>query len=139
MLTGVGIAVALAGCSATETGPAGQSLYDRLGGKPAVTAVVVQFVANVANDTRINGRLAASDIPRLKGRLSDQMCMVTGGPCTYAGQPMNARHAGMAITNGEFDAWMGDLAAALEKSKIPAREKHELLSLFSRMKKDIVK
>ena len=42
-------------------------LYDRLGGKPAITAVVDDFVGRVAADNRINGKFANTDIPRLKG------------------------------------------------------------------------
>jgi len=45
------------GCVGTETRLAEQSLYDRLGGNTAISAVVDQFVANVAGDSRINGRL----------------------------------------------------------------------------------
>ena len=55
-----------------------KSLYDRLGGQPAVTAVVDDFVGNVAADNRINGFFARTDIARLKKNLSDQICQGTG-------------------------------------------------------------
>jgi len=58
-----------------------QSLYTRLGGKDAITAVVDDFVGNVANDARINRRFAKTDIPHLKASLVDQICAGTGGPC----------------------------------------------------------
>src|SRR5229473_1538854 len=65
-----------------------KSLYDRLGEKKAITAVVDQFVANVAADNRINFFFAvtASDPKRLsafKARLVDQICQATGGPRKY--------------------------------------------------------
>lgn len=64
-----------------------KSVFDRLGGKPAVRAVVDQFVANCAADVRINTffAAAAADHQRLnalKGVLDDQKChvsLVTGG------------------------------------------------------------
>ena len=90
------------GCAGTETVPAQQSLYDRLGGKPAISAVIDQFVANVGGDSRINGRFATTDIPRLKGNLVDQVCMATGGPCEYKGRDMKTTHAGMKISNADF-------------------------------------
>lgn len=114
------------------------SLYDRLGGKPAITAVVDQFVANVAADSRINARFATTDIPKLKGHLVDQICGATGGPCTYKGRDMKTTHAGMRITNDEFNALVQDLVAALDKFKVPLKEKNELLALLGPMKKDIV-
>ena len=47
------------------------SLYERLGGKDAIVAVVDDFVARCAGDTRINGKFARTDIPRLKTSLVD--------------------------------------------------------------------
>ena len=106
--------------------------------KAAISAVVDQFVANVAADTRINGRFATTDIPKLKGHLVDQICMATGGPCTYTGRDMKTTHAGMKISNADFAALVEDLVKALETFKMPAAEKGELLGLLAPMKKDIV-
>lgn len=138
VLAGVGLALMMTGCSGVETAPPGNSLYDRLGGKSAITAVVDQFVANVANDTRINGRFATTDIPKMKGHIVDQVCMATGGPCTYTGRAMKPLHAGMKITDADFSALVGDLVAALDKCKVPAQEKSELLGILGPLKKDIV-
>lgn len=129
-LSGAGQPVA--GATATK------SLYDRLGGKPAITAVVDQFVANVAADGRINSRFATTDIPKLKGHLVDQVCSATGGPCSYRGRDMKSMHLGMRISNGDFGALVQDLVAALDKFNVPAGEKGELLGLLGPMKKDIV-
>lgn len=133
-----GVVVVLFGCAGIETAPRGKPLYDRLGGKAGITTVVDQFVANVAADSRINGRFATTDIPKLKGHLVDQVCMATGGPCTYKGRDMKTTHAGMKITNGDFGALVEDLVAALDRLKVPAQEKGELLGLLGSMKKDIV-
>jgi hemoglobin len=51
---------------------------------------------------------------------------------------MKTTHAGMKITNGDFNALVEDLVAALDKFKVPAKEKEELLALLGPMKKDIV-
>ncbi len=80
--------VVLVGCVGTELMPAGKSLYDWLGGKSSISSVVDQFVANVAADTRINGRFAITEIRKLKGHLVDQVCMATG----KALQLQRARH-----------------------------------------------
>jgi hemoglobin len=115
-----------------------RSLYDRLGGKPAITAVVDDFVARVAADSRINGKFANANIPRLKTKLVDQICQASGGPCTYTGRDMKTTHAGMGITSTEFDALVGDLVATLNKFKVPPQEKNELLGALGPMKGDIV-
>jgi hemoglobin len=115
-----------------------KSLYDRLGGKPAITAVVDEFVARLAADNRVNKRFAKTDIPKLKAHLVDQICEASGGPCKYAGKTMRDSHKGMNITNEEFN-WTGEhLAASLDKFKVPATEKNELLKAIGGMQKDIV-
>lgn len=114
------------------------TLYERLGGKGAITAVVDEFVGNVAADKRINARFANTDIPRLKKNLVDQICAGSGGPCTYTGRSMLDAHRGMNIQDAEFGALVEDLVKALDKFKVPAQEKNELLGILGPMKKDIV-
>ena len=135
------LAITAIGCVVTQT-EAGQettkTLYDRLGGKAAITAVVDQFVTNVADDKRINARFSTTDIPRLKKNLVDQVCMASGGPCTYSGRDMTTTHAGMKITAADFNALVEDLVASLNKFKVSETEKKELLGILGPMKKDIV-
>jgi hemoglobin len=135
-------ALTLVGCqameSASKSAMADKSLYDRLGGKPAITAVVEDFVGRVAADSRINGKFANTDIPRLKTLLVEQICQASGGPCTYTGRSMKATHAGMGVSSADFEALVGDLVATLNTFKVPEREKNELLGALGPMKKDIV-
>ena len=134
-------AVSMVGCSGSmDSGKmmAQPSLYERLGGKPAITAVVDDFIGNVAGDTRINQRFANADIPRLKTRLADQVCEATGGPCKYTGANMRDAHTGMKITDAEFNALVEDLVKSLDKFKVPPQEKTELLTTLGGLKPQIV-
>jgi len=117
---------------------ANKSLYDRLGGKAAITAVIDTFVAKVAADPRINKKFARSNIPRVKTELVDQVCAETGGPCAYTGRSMKETHRNMGVTEGEFNALVEDLTAALNVFKVPAREQNELVTALGSMKGDIV-
>ena len=114
------------------------SLYQRLGGYPAIKAVVDDFVGNVAADKRINRFFARTDIPRLKQNLVDQICTGTGGPCIYTGRDMKSAHAGMGVTSSHFNALVQDLQKTLRKFKVPKKEQGELLAVLGPMKKDIV-
>jgi hemoglobin len=125
------------GMAMSDTMPA-KSLYDRLGGKPAIVAVVDDFVANVAADTRINGFFAHADIPHLKMELVDQICAGSGGPCTYTGKSMKDAHRGMGITTADFNALVEDLQKSLNKFNVPAKEQGDLLAVLGPMKTDIV-
>ncbi len=127
-----------AGAGAGASASAGKSLYDRLGGKDAITAVVDDFVANVAADKRINAFFANADIPGLKTKLVDQICEASGGPCKYAGKDMKTSHAGMGVKSTDFDALVEDLQKSLDKFKVPAKEQGDLLGALGPMKTDIV-
>jgi hemoglobin len=114
------------------------SLYDRLGGKNAIVAVIDDFVARCAGDARINGKFARTDVPRLKANLVDQVGEASGGPERYRGRSMRETHTGMGVTAGEFDALVEDLVATLDKFGVPAAEEDELLGLLGPMRPDIV-
>jgi len=125
-----------AGKPATAAGP--HELYDRLGGQRAIVAVVDDFIDRVAADSRINLRFSNTDIPRLKSLLVDFVCLATGGPCKYVGRDMETSHAGMELVDEEFTALVEDLAATLDKFKVPAKEKGELLGALGPLQPRIV-
>jgi hemoglobin len=117
---------------------AASSLFERLGGKDAIAAVVDEFVARCAGDSRINGKFGRTDVPRLKAMLVDQICEATGGPCTYSGRDMRETHDGMGVTAAEFEALVGDLIATLDQFQVPQADKDELLGALAPMRSDIV-
>jgi len=139
----VALAAAVAiGCITTASAQK-KSLYDRLGGKKAITAVVDEFVNNCAGDTRINSFFGdtAKDPKRLakfKGNLVDQICQASGGPCKYKGKDMKTAHKGMGISSDNFSALVEDLVKALNKFNVGATEQGELLGALGPMKGDIV-
>lgn len=115
-----------------------KSLYDRLGGQPAIEAVVNDFAGRVLKDARINKKFAKSDPGRLVKNLTDFVCKATGGPCAYTGQNMVVAHKNMGVTQGEFNALVEDLVATLDSFKVPAAEKNELLGALGPLAKDMV-
>ncbi len=133
-----------------EMAPAGamkKSLWDRLGGEPAVTAVIDDFVARAASNPKVNFTRKGTEsewepteknVARLKKRLIQLVSAVSGGPMKYEGRDMKAAHMGMKITNAEFDALAGDLKATLDKFKVPDAEQKELLDIVGSTRKDIV-
>ena len=131
-------ATLFAGSIGSVSAQSQRSLYDRLGGYNAISAVVDDFVANVAADKRINKFFAKANIDRLKRRLKDQLCQAAGGPCLYLGADMKTAHAGMGIRNRDFDALVQDLVKSLNKFKVPKVEQKEIAAVLLPMRKDIV-
>jgi len=114
------------------------SLYQRLGGLPAIEAVVNDFVRRTTSDPRIKERFFNTDAAHLKKMLAEQVCAATGGPCTYSGRDMGAAHGGMEIVEEEWNALVEDLVAALDQFQVPAREKGELLGALAGLKPQIL-
>jgi hemoglobin len=123
----------------TTTQPSSKSLYDRLGGVDNIKIVIKDFVEEqVAKDARINARFANADLPKLEDSLTNQVCEATGGPCKYAGKNMKEAHAGMGITDVEFNALVEDLKKSLAKFNVPQAEQDELIGALAGMHDDIV-
>ena len=130
--------VLMAGSAQAADGITATSLYDRLGGKGAITAVVETFVGTVGGDKRINGFFASTDLAKLKMHLVNQICEASGGPCTYTGRTMKQTHAGMGVDGAAFGALVEDIVSALDHHKVGKTEKVELISVLGPMKRDIV-
>jgi len=129
---------ALAPAAAAQDAAAQKSLYERLGGAPAISAVIDDFAGRVLKDDRINKKFAKSNAPRLLFHLKEQVCAATGGPCKYTGLSMKQSHKNMGVTEGEFNALVGHLVDTLNHFKVPEAEQKELLGILGPLKDDIV-
>jgi hemoglobin len=115
-----------------------KSLFERLGGTGAITAVVEDFRDRCGGDSRINAKFARTDMARLTSMLIDQVSEATGGPAKYTGRDMTTAHAEMGVTTGEFNALVDDLVATLNKFGVGKAEQEELLGILGPLKSDIV-
>ncbi len=118
-----------------------KSLYERLGGYDAIAAVTDDFLARLAGDKQL-GRFfpghSTDSLKKIRQHIVDQLCVATGGPCIYTGRDMKTSHAGMGITEADWNQAAALLVQTLDKFKVPAAEKGEVLAAVSALKKDIV-
>ncbi len=118
-----------------------KSLYDRLGGYDAVSAVVNEFANRLFADPKLEaffGNWNTEKQGRFKQLNTLLVCSATGGPCTYVGRTMPASHQGMAVDNARFDQVAGHLVTTLDKFKVPKAEKDELLGIIGGLRPEIV-
>lgn len=117
------------------------SLYKRLGGYEVIAAIVDDLFALLRADARF-GRFATGrgiDSRKRAQQLTvDLICSLSGGPCYYIGRDMKTSHAGLGITESEWEANLELTRAALKKNAVGDREQAECLSLFERYRHDIV-
>jgi len=121
------------------------SLYDRLGGESGITTLVNDFIDRFRNteDVRINNPLVkkrheAAYVPALKEHWVGFISQSTGGPARYEGRNMKWAHAGLAITDEQFDRTIELMAESLAASKIGKPEQEELLGLMKKHRDVIV-
>jgi hemoglobin len=121
--------------------PSEPKLYDRLGGYNALAAVVDDFIVRLVTDKRFEKFFVGHSTDsqkKIRQHILDQFCMATGGPCLYTGREMKTSHAGLGITEADWDAAAKHLVASLDKFKVPEKEKGEVLAFVTTLKKDIV-
>lgn len=116
----------------------GPSLYQRLGGKEAINAVVKDLLATGMADPRLQPRLSKMNGARCEALLTDQLCEATGGPCKYTGRDMKTAHTGRHVTETEWQGFAESLMKTFDRFNVPAREREDLLKLILPMKADIV-
>ena len=138
LLAGCALAVAVALPAHAQTTP---TLYKRLGGYDAIAAVTDDFLGKLAGDPQLGrffGGHSIDSVKRIRQNIVDQLCAATGGPCVYMGRDMKTAHAGLKISEKDWDASVKYLVATLDKFNVPAKEKDEVLGAVSGLKKDIV-
>jgi hemoglobin len=121
--------------------PQAPNLYQRLGGYDAVAAVVDDFVGRLIGDPRFERFFAGQSTDsklRIRQLVVDQICHLTGGPCVYIGRPMKTAHAGLGITEADWDASVEHLVATLRRFNVPQAEQGELLAAVAALEPDIV-
>lgn len=118
-----------------------KSLYERVGGYNALAAVVDDFIGRLVADERFNKFFVGHSTDsqkRIRQHILDQFCEATGGPCVYTGRDMKMTHAGLKISDADWDAAAKHLVESLDKFKVAKPEKDELLAFVTSLKKDIV-
>src|SRR6187431_1784458 len=122
------------------TDSAKPSLYERLGGVYAIAAVVDDFIDRVMDDPRLNANPKVDEAHHRVSRagfkylVTEMVCWATGGPQSYTGRTMYDSHAHLNISEPEWQVFLGDLQASLDRFRVPTAERAELLAIVESTK-----
>lgn len=122
----------------TQVQAKSKPLFERIGGLPAVEALVAQTLQRILKDPRIKEYFKGADLERVGEHFVTLACKATGGPCKYEGRSMKESHEGMHVTNSAFDAVMEHILFTMRKLKVPGKEQGEIMKIFNALRKDIV-
>ena len=118
-----------------------KTLYERLGGYAAITAVASVLLPRLASDPllgRFWAHRGADEIARERQLLIAFPCHSAGGPVYYTGRDMKLSHEGMRISRADWDAFMGHGRATLDKFGVPPIERTETIAFIESTRADIV-
>ena len=131
-----GMALVLGGCQSLNHKP-DDSLYQQLGERAGIANVVEDLFYLIVDDERINRQFKGMDVAQFHHNLTDQLCELSGGPCTYTGREMRELHSHMTITNTQFNALAENLILAMEQNDIPTGAQNRLIKQLLPLYPDI--
>lgn len=114
------------------------SLFDKIGGKPALTAVVDQFYARILADRQLAPLFVNTDMKKQRAHQVAFLAAALGGPNEYRGKSMKASHQGRGITAEHFGRVAGHLKATLEWAKLGAPEITAIMTAAASLQPDVV-
>ncbi|TKX74320.1 group 1 truncated hemoglobin [Halorubrum sp. GN11_10-6_MGM] len=115
-----------------------ETLYDRLGGEPAIGAVVEEFYDRVLDDDRVSHHFDGVDMAEQRSHQTKFLSAVTDGPMRYEGDEMATAHEDLAITPAEFDAVAAHLDEALRTFDVDDADREAVMEAVAGFEGDVV-
>ncbi len=134
----------LTGCTTSPSSAAldamssADNLYQTLGGKAKINEIVDNFINEIAFDQETYAFFKDSNMQRFKDKLSEQLCVMAEGPCTYTGDSMEQVHTGMNITEANFNHGVDLFINAMNKAEIPHTVQNRLLKEMAKTRKQML-
>ncbi|WLQ11823.1 group 1 truncated hemoglobin [Hahella aquimaris] len=125
----------LTGCASVSQDA---SLYRALGGEQGIARLVDRFMEEISYSEEIAPFFVDTDPDRFREKLSEQLCNISGGPCEYTGDSMRDSHAGISISEADFNRTVDLLINAMNKEGVPYPTQNRLLKRLAPMRKDII-
>ena len=94
-------------------------MFERVGGTPAVTALIDLLYSKILTNPVTNPFFSGKDVSHVKAKQVELWSSVLGSGVPYTGRNMLDSHAGLGITEVEFDAVGGMLSDSLKELNIP--------------------
>lgn len=117
------------------------TLYERLGGKPAVEAAVDRFYDKVLKDERIRHFFDGVDLQRQRNKQKAFLSFAFGGPQNYSGKNMRDGHAHLVqrgLNDGHVDAVIENLGATLRELGVAEDLIKEVAAIAESTRNDVL-
>lgn len=114
------------------------TLYERIGGEPAVDAAVDLFYEKVIADDRISEFFINLDMVAQANKQKKFLTMVFGGPNNYTARDMRSGHAHLALTETHFNAVVELLGQTLKELGVSDGDINQVVEIAASVKDDVL-
>lgn len=114
------------------------AVFHAFGDRPGLVRLMDDFMARIEADARLRPQFAETDRARLKARLVEQFCAITGGGCSYTGADMRSAHANLDIAKVDFNRLVEVLQDAMDAQGVPFGAQKALLARLAPMHRDVI-
>jgi hemoglobin len=122
------------GAFAADEEAAGPSLYERLGAWDGITKIISDTVALHHENPEIGRYFVGVDDDQLIAHVTAFFAAGTGGPAKYEGRDMTSAHAGMNVSEADYDSAVADVMTALGASNIDDVSKAEVAAILESLR-----
>nr|WP_284409126.1 group 1 truncated hemoglobin [Acidovorax sp. SUPP3334] len=115
-----------------------EGLFDALGGQPGIARIMNGLVDRAFKDARIGHLFKETKPQALKDSLTNQVCLLAGGPCRYEGADMKSAHADLEIRKRDFNVLVELLQDSMDEQGVAFTQQGRLLALLAPMHRDVI-
>ena len=114
------------------------SLYQKIGGKGAIDAVVDAFYVKVLADKRVKDFFADVSMDKQRRKQKEFLSAAFGGPLPWTGKDMRKAHTGMGLTEVHFNAIAENLVNTLKDFKVKQELIDQVVAIAVSTKDDVL-
>jgi hemoglobin len=118
-----------------------ETLYQRLGGYDAIAAATDDLLSRLLNDPLLKeywkGK-SENSMRKDRQLIVDYLASASGGPAFYTGRDMKTTHAGLGITEREWELFLGHSRDMMDHLGVGPREQREVLDFLTSLRAEVV-
>jgi len=109
------------------------TLYEQLGGAPAVSMALETFYARINSDPQLSPFFASTDFVDLQPKVETFFAMVAGAPSDYSGPTLRDAHRRFlraGLNDAIFDRFVTTFETVLTDLGVPAGPKAQVMQML---------
>ena len=114
------------------------TLFDQLGGQPALEGACFLFYERIMKDTRINHYFENVDISKQQKKMVGFMTHAFGGKPQEGGVNLRRSHAKYHLSDEDFDIVAGHLSDTLDELGVQEPQKQEVLAIVGSTRDEVL-